>query len=141
MTQWLAARLELVVAAMLVFLGARVIATVHSKSHEQAGHFHWTRFGIKPIVVGLVHGAAGSAALTLLVLSTISSPRYAILYIAVFGIGSMIGMAAISVLLALPLRFADRKLSAFVRPIQVSAGVFSCAFGLYLASDVWTGLI
>src|SRR5262245_38595757 len=70
MSKWLAARLELAVAAMLVVLGARLVASVHRKSHEHHEHFKWTRLGLRPLLAGIVHGAAGSAALTLLVLST-----------------------------------------------------------------------
>jgi high-affinity nickel permease len=140
MSQWLAARLELVVAAMLVALGARLITAVHHKWHEDHRHDNWTRRGWRPLLVGLVHGAAGSAALTLLVLSTIPSTSQALLYILIFGIGSTAGMLAISVLLSLPLHWAQSHLNAAIRPIQMGAGVFSCLFGVYLGVSVWRGL-
>jgi high-affinity nickel-transport protein len=138
-SKWLADRLELGVAAMLIILGARLIARVHERWHE---HHHdlWQRLGIRPLLVGIVHGTAGSAALTLLVLSTISSTMHGLLYILVFGIGSMIGMLVISLLLSLPLQLAGERMAAANRKIQMSAGVLSCAFGLYLAVTIWLKL-
>ncbi len=136
MSNWLAERLELGVAIMLIILGARLIATVHTRWHEHHHHFDWGRLGLRPLLVGIVHGAAGSAALTLLVLSTISSTVHALLYILIFGIGSMIGMAAVSILLAIPLHLAGNRMGGAMRPIQVSTGVFSCLFGLYLGISI-----
>jgi hypothetical protein len=139
-SKWLADRLELAVAAMLIVLGARLIATVHTRWHEHHHDFTWSRFGLRPLLVGVVHGTAGSAALMLLVLSTVSSTINGLLYILIFGVGSMLGMLTISLLLALPLRLAGERLHAAVRPIQVSTGVLSCSFGLYLAATVWINL-
>lgn len=139
-SKWLADRLELGVAAMLIVLGARLIARVHTRWHEHHHDFAWPRFGLRPLLVGIVHGTAGSAALTLLVLSTISSTVNGLLYILIFGIGSMLGMLTISLVLALPLQFAGERLHSAVRPIQFSTGLLSCAFGLYLAATIWIRL-
>jgi len=136
MSMWLAERLELAVAAMLVILGARLIASVHTKWHEHHDHFNWTQCGLKPLAVGIVHGAAGSAALTLLVISTISSPAQGVLYIMIFGLGSMIGMLAVSVLIACPVQWAGERAGAAIRPIQTTTGVLSCLCGLYLANSI-----
>jgi hypothetical protein len=140
MSKWLAERLELGVAVMLIVLGARLIATVHTKWHEHHHDFEWTRLGLRPLLVGIVHGTAGSAALTLLVLSTISSTVHALLYILIFGIGSMVGMVLISLLLAVPLNLARERMAGAMRPIQVGTGVFSCLFGLYLGVSILTSL-
>ena len=140
MSKWLAERLELGVAVMLIVLGARLIATVHTKWHEHHHDFEWTRLGLRPLLVGIVHGTAGSAALTLLVLSTISSTLHALLYIVVFGIGSMVGMVVISLLLAIPLSLARERMAGLMRPIQVSTGIFSCLFGLYLGATILMNL-
>jgi len=94
----------------------------------------------RPLLVGVVHGAAGSAALMLLVLSTIRSPFEAFLYILVFGLGSILGMLAISFLLALPLQWAKGRVVTSYKPIQLMAGVFSCVFGLYLGTHIWIAL-
>src|SRR5262252_1074136 len=122
MSKWLADRLELAVAAMLIILGARLIARVHTRWHEHHHDFTWQRLGLRPMLVGIVHGTAGSAALTLLVLSTISSTANGLLYIFIFGLGSMLGMLAISMLLALPLHYATERMTAAIRPIHLSTG-------------------
>jgi hypothetical protein len=137
---WVAERLEFLVAVMLVGLGVRVLikswrGTLAGHAHEHS-HDHLSR----PLLVGMVHGAAGSAALMLLVLSTIRSPLEAFLYIVVFGFGSVVGMLAISLLLALPLHWASRRVGASYRPIQMAAGLFSCVFGLYLGLSIWMSL-
>ena len=168
-SEWLSERLELGVAAMLVLLGANVIRRVlraksesadihrHNHTHESAlnaphshwhihfpGHSHnhsgWSHAGFRPLLTGMVHGAAGSAALMLLVLSTIRSPLEAFLYILIFGLGSILGMFAISFLLALPLHWARGRMSASYKPVQLMAGLFSCVFGLFLGADIWMSL-
>ena len=164
--EWLAERLELAVAAMLVVLGASVIfrtlrsqAEVHRHDHahevaveEPHSHWHihwpgyshdhsgWTHAGLRPLLTGMVHGAAGSAALMLLVLSTIRSPLEAFLYILIFGLGSIVGMFAISFLLAVPLHWARTRIGASYKPVQLLAGLFSCVFGLFLGVDIWMSL-
>ena len=93
------------------------------KLDEHAG---WLHFGLRPLVVGMVHGAAGTGALMLLVLSTISSSPQALLYIVIFGIGSVAGMLIVSLLLAIPLQWAARNVASGYRIVQAAAGVFSC---------------
>src|SRR4051812_9366285 len=140
MSKWLAERLELGVAVMLIILGARLIATVHTKWHDHHHGLEWSRLGLRPLLVGIVHGTAGSAALTLLVLSTISSTMDALLYILVFGVGSMVGMLVISLLLTIPLSLARERIAGAMRPIQVGTGIFSCPFGLYLGATILMNL-
>ena len=76
----------------------------------------------------------------LLVLSTIHSPLQALLYIVIFGIGSVAGMLIVSLLLALPLQWAGRNVKAGYRIIQAASGAFSCAFGIWLGLDIWKHL-
>jgi hypothetical protein len=133
---WLAERLELAVAIMLVLLGARLMAGVHSNWHKQHDRFDWRQGGLRPLAVGLVHGAAGSATLMLLVLSTIPSTLQAVIYILIFGVGSILGMLAISIAISLPLYWASHRMEFAIRPIQWSAGAFSCLFGIYLAIEI-----
>ena len=139
-SKWLADRLELAVAAMLIMLGVRLISTVHTRWHEHHHGFGWCRLGLRPMLVGIVHGTAGSAALTLLVLSTMSSTINGLLYVLIFGVGSLLGMLAISMLLSLPIRLAGEWMAATMRPLQMTTGVLSCGFGLYLAASVWLRL-
>lgn len=104
-------------------------------AHGIAGHdglLHaLAHAGRRPLAVGMVHGLAGSAALTLVVLSSIPSPLVAFAYILVFGLGSIAGMGAASALLALPLGLAS---VAMVRDrLRVVVGAGGMAFGVVLA--------
>ena len=141
--------LETTVAVMLVVLGGRALfqsfhkhehvhdGSSHTHWHLDRPHTHWAHFGLRPVVVGMVHGAAGSAALTLLVLSTITSTWTALSYILIFGVGSILGMLGISLLIAVPISWAGRRMSFAVGRIQAVAGAFSCAFGISLGLRLW----
>lgn len=94
------------------------------------------RFGSKPFLVGLVHGVAGSAALMLLVLTTIPSPLTGLLYIVVFGVGSIGGMLLMSSLIGLPFVFTANKFAIINQGIKVLAGISSIAFGIFLGWEI-----
>lgn len=87
------------------------------------------RLGLKPVLVGLMHGLAGSAALMLLVLSTIPERSTAILYVALFAVGSTLGMVATSLALGLPLRFTARRFARANLALRALAGSFSLVVG------------
>ena len=79
---------------------------VHLHRHQEQDdhhHPHWMRLSVRPLCIGMVHGLAGSAALLLIVLSTVQTLGQGILYITVFGIGSIIGMVLIGLLVSIPL--------------------------------------
>lgn len=89
----------------------------------------------RPVVVGTVHGLAGSAAVALLVLTTIRDPRWAVAYLALFGVGTVAGMVLITTVMALP--FARAGCSAAThRRLRVATGLLSLGFGLFLAYRV-----
>lgn len=90
------------------------------------------RIGLKPLLVGMMHGLAGSAALTLLVLAPIRTFPLGLLYLLVFGIGSIGGMALMSLLISLPFA-ATASLPGIHRTLRVAAGVLSLVFGLVYA--------
>ena len=114
---------------------------VHLHAHEQHDHKHRLfRMGRKPFLVGLVHGVAGSAALTLAVLTTIPSVALGLLYITVFGIGSIGGMLLMSAMIGLPFAVTARRFSVVNGGIRLFAGVFSVLFGLMLAWNLLRGL-
>lgn len=114
---------------------------VHLHAHEQHDHKHRLfRMGRKPFLVGLVHGIAGSAALTLAVLTTIPSVALGLLYITVFGIGSVGGMLLMSAMIGLPFAVTARRFSVVNGGIRLFAGVFSILFGLLLAWNLLRGL-
>jgi sulfite exporter TauE/SafE len=93
------------------------------------GVFHCLR----PLIVGLVHGLAGSAAVALLVLSTIHNAVWATVYLLIFGAGTMIGMMCMTTAMAVPLRYAGNRFSSLTRYLGVASGIVSVCFGSLLA--------
>jgi cytochrome c biogenesis protein CcdA len=91
---------------------------------------------LRPVVVGLVHGLAGSAAIALLILSSIKSPQVAVVYLLIFGLGTMIGMMIITTLIGLPIIAASNKFTNINRYITIASGILSLVFGLYLAYEI-----
>ncbi len=88
---------------------------------------------VRPLVVGVVHGLAGSAAVALLVLATIRDPRWAMLYLLVFGVGTIAGMMLVTAALAWPFARGGARVAAMQRGLRVAAGLVSVAFGLLIA--------
>jgi high-affinity nickel-transport protein len=91
---------------------------------------------LRSTLVGLVHGLAGSAAVALLVLSTIRGSAAAIAYLLVFGVGTILGMTAITGLLSLPFTLHAPRLERARRALALATGALSLAFGLYLAFQI-----
>ncbi len=87
---------------------------------------------IRPLVIGLVHGLAGSAAVALLVLSTIHDPLWATAYLLIFGAGTMLGMMAMTIAMATSLTFAGQRYAAFRRHLGTVSGMVSLGFGSFL---------
>ena len=143
------AKLEAVVGAMLVILGLNAFRKlfaskkIHVHVHEHGGHVHTHfhthaetknekshhRISPRSILIGMVHGLAGSAALMLLVVPTIASPYVAMLYILIFGVGSIGGMMAMSFLIGLPFHFTADRFDFLNKGIRLCAGVFSLGLG------------
>jgi ABC-type nickel/cobalt efflux system permease component RcnA len=92
--------------------------------------------GRRPFLVGLVHGLAGSAALMLFVLSTISSPWLGLLYVLIFGAGTIAGMLVMSAVISLPFAMASQFRSGLVGRIQLAVGVGSLAIGAFYTWQV-----
>ena len=144
----LEAKLEACVGAMLILLGLNALrklfqaSKVHVHSHEHDGHKHvhihahsksaeesHHRLSPRSIFIGMVHGLAGSAALMLLVVPTIKSESVALLYILIFGIGSIGGMMTMSFLIGLPFHFTAGRFDILNRGIRLVAGLFSLGLG------------
>lgn len=125
--------MEFTVALMLIGLGLRAVYSwrTHERPVVPLSHI-----GRRPYFVGLVHGMAGSAALMLLVLTTISSPWLALLYVLLFGFGSVAGMLIMSVLFSYPLHFTVRRQGGMVSHIRLAAGLVSVAFGAFLSWQI-----
>lgn len=91
---------------------------------------------IRPLIIGIVHGLAGSAAITLLVLSTISRVRWAIAYLAVFGIGTVLGMMLITIMIGSTFAHGRKHFARLGRRFGFAAGLISVAFGLFVAYHI-----
>jgi high-affinity nickel-transport protein len=116
----------------------------HNHSHREnqessaTAADHWlSRFGVyrltRPLVVGIVHGLAGSAAIALLVLSTIPTPGWAIAYLIVFGFGTILGMMLITGAIAGTVAYGQKTFTRIGHHVTWAAGVVSVAFGLFIA--------
>src|SRR5215469_11365923 len=90
---------------------------------------------IRPLLIGIVHGLAGSAAVALLVLTTIRDPYWGVAYLAVFGVGTIAGMMIITMSLATTIRFIGKSL-AFARGLALVSGIISLAFGMLVAYQI-----
>lgn len=125
----------------------------HPHSHHPESHPHRSdqtplgrldrRFGSlglyrfsRPLVVGVVHGLAGSAAVSLLVLATIAEPGWALFYLLVFGLGTVLGMMLITAIIAWPFSLGGHRLSRFHVGLRVASGVLSLGFGLIVAYQI-----
>lgn len=151
--------LELVVGLMLVGLGIDVMirmmprkAHFHAHTHDGNQHIHAHRhepevkhdttahahahpkgLPIRALLVGSMHGLAGSAALVLLALGTIQSVWLGLAYMLLFGLGSVAGMAILSCAIALPLRFTARRLTLAFRGLTVGIGAATTVLGVSIA--------
>ena len=142
LTDRIAHVLELCVGIMLVLLGANVLRTLagrdasHTYAHTAAGPHASGDVWLfsRPLLVGMVHGVAGSAPLLLLALTVMSSPLAAFSYIAVFGAGSIMGMTIMSVLVGVPARFTAQfaRTNLAVRGLS---GLFSVGLGLFIVYE------
>ncbi len=166
-SQQMADRLEFAVGIMLVLLGVDVLrrfikerihyhshqhnnATAHFHAHSHGGerdhgqskhdHRH-EKFPYRTLFIGFMHGLAGSAALILLTLDTIKSVPLSMVYILLFGVGSIAGMALLSMVIAVPLR-ASSKLTWLHNSLQISIGflTFGLGFSIIYQSNVWLGV-
>jgi high-affinity nickel-transport protein len=88
------------------------------------------------LIVGLVHGLAGSAAVALLVLALIKNPWWAIAYLVLFGIGTIAGMMLITTAIGALVAYASTRSSRLERHLRVVSGLLSLGFGLFLVYQI-----
>ena len=174
--EWVASWLEFGVALMIIGLGAGAFVRalrnrrdfhMHRHQHDGVSHVHVhfhdhqtkhagpstahshavSTVGIKPFLVGAMHGLAGSAALMLLVLAQTQSFPAGMVYLGVFGVGSIFGMVIMSGLVGLPFVLTSRRLSGLHYSLQTLAGALSIVFGIWyaystgLVSELWKTLV
>ena len=138
---------------------------IHQHSHDQAGQQHapehhaqepehhaneidpphwlaapFAKLGwfhaLRPLLIGIVHGLAGSAAVALLVLGTIRSPRWAVFYLLIFGVGTIVGMMLMTLAFAVPMTVAGNRFAWMSRGMVTATGVLSLAFGVVVAYQI-----
>jgi hypothetical protein len=100
----------------------------HRHSFRSLGLYHFLR----PLFIGLVHGLAGSAAVALLVLSTIHDPVWATIYLLIFGLGTMLGMMCMTAAIAVPLVYAGDRFARVGHYVGLASGMVSLCFGSFL---------
>jgi high-affinity nickel-transport protein len=136
--------MELAVAGMLILLGILNLTGVLNRithhftpAPDPSIRMVRTSFGLfhllRPLFVGLVHGLAGSAAVALLVLSMIPSPAWAVAYLAVFGLGTVLGMMLMTTAMAIPVALTGKGTT---RALTVVSGLGSICFGLFLVYQI-----
>lgn len=145
--------LEFGVALMLIGLGGNVLyqlrreKTSHAHEHRHGDRIHAhphqhgvettaSDWSLRPLLIGMVHGLAGSAGLMLGVLATISSAPLAFTYILIFGLGSIGGMMIMSVILGLPAHFTAQSFSRTNLAVRALSGMFSLGFGAWLVYEI-----
>lgn len=148
--------MEFSVGAMLILLGVANIVAVLPRFRTRAqddlpgtaAHnvpLKWfdRRLGsvgvyhaVRPLLVGVVHGMAGSAAVALLVMGVIGRSTWSFFYLLVFGMGTIVGMVLITVAIGIPLATAGKKAPRLGHGLRLAAGVLSVCFGLLLAYQV-----
>ena len=96
------------------------------------GWFH----SLRPLLVGVVHGLAGSAAVALLVLGTIRNPRWAISYLLLFGLGTIAGMMVLTMVFAVPYTLVENRYAWMNRTMVAGTGLLSLVFGAAVAYHI-----
>ena len=130
--------LEFGVAVMLILLGLLNLGSFRRRlnhAHEHS-HVHGFYLRLRPAIVGVVHGLAGSAAVALLVLPMIRNPYWATFYLLVFGAGTIAGMMLITTIIAAPISYWANRFQAFSRYTGTVAGALSLGFGLFLVHQI-----
>jgi len=120
--------LEFGVAVMLVLLGA---LNLRRRREEEVSHH-----AARPVVVGVMHGLAGTGAVAVAVVPLIPSAAWALVYLVLFGLGTVAGMALVTAAIALPAALAARRVRSMHGWLRVASGVASICFGLFLAHRI-----
>ena len=95
---------------------------------------------VRPLVIGIVHGLAGSAAIALLVLSTIRSAQWAAAYLLIFGLGTVLGMVVITIAMSSTISLGQKHFAHIGRHFETAAGLVSFVFGVVITYHIGFGL-
>lgn len=121
--------MEFAVALMLILLGMQNLASARQRNAPPPSP-------ARPFVVGMVHGMAGSAAIVLLVLATVTDPFWALAYLILFGTGTVVGMVIVTGIIAVPASLAVARVRNARRWLTFASGVASVVLGVVLASEL-----
>jgi sulfite exporter TauE/SafE len=154
--------IEFLVGVVLVVLGGQILsgyrkkkAHAHMHRHGEEVHAHFHSHALcedhdhnhhphpvrKALLIGMIHGLAGSAALVLLVLSTVHSAAYGLLFILLFGVGSICGMLLMSALIALPFALMAGRFQRINEAVRIAAGVVSILLGGSMMLEIGQGFL
>jgi high-affinity nickel-transport protein len=113
-------------------------SSIQSTGHGLDRHFREMGFynALRPFVVGTVHGLAGSAAVAILVMTTISDPWWALAYLLLFGLGTVAGMSVMTTAMAFPIVYTGRHMSRWNQAFTVGSGILSVAFGIFISVQI-----
>jgi high-affinity nickel-transport protein len=120
--------MEFTVAIMLIVLGLLNLTTANAPIARVSP--------ARPVFIGVVHGLAGSAGAALLLVPLIDDPRFAALYLIVFGLGTIVGMSVVTLAIAAPALVAGAPTARVQRSLRLASGAVSVVFGLYLAHKI-----
>jgi high-affinity nickel-transport protein len=120
--------LELGVAVMLIVLGLVNLLGMRDEPAPLSS--------VRPVLVGIVHGLAGTATVTLAILPLIPDLRWSIGYLLLFGLGTIVGMAVVTVAIAYPSLYAATRVVSLHRYLRLGSGALSLVFGLVLAHRI-----
>jgi len=130
--------LEFCVALMLIVLGVLNLGSLRQRLNQphESSHDRVFRLRLRPLIVGVVHGLAGSAAVALLVLPVIPNPSWATFYLLIFGAGTVAGMMLITAIIAAPITYSASRFQLFNRYVGTAAGALSVVFDSFLAHQI-----
>jgi cytochrome c biogenesis protein CcdA len=134
--------LELLVGVMLIGLGVWNFISRRHLRNAPSAHIHPERSprrALRPLAVGSMHGLAGSAAAALLVVATVQKATWGMVYLLIFGIGTMLGMTVLTTVLALPLGGMLRRFSRAETWVRVGSGVLSVVIGVFVVYEIGFG--
>jgi high-affinity nickel-transport protein len=127
---------DLTVAAMLVLLGVLGLVGERGPTHDHPHAHHVAPSSFRALWVGMVHGLAGSAGIALLALGTVRHRALAVAYLLLFGLGTVLGMTALTGLMSLPLAWGARRPDRLGRDLRRGVALVSVAFGVFLGFEI-----
>ncbi|MGZ0085016.1 urease accessory protein UreH [Caldibacillus thermoamylovorans] len=125
--------MEMAVGVMIIVLAVASFRATRAMGEQKPLHIH--HLHMKSMLIGVVHGMAGSAGMVLLTLTTVETPWQAFAFIVIFGLGTVIGMMIFTTLLGLPFLFARPKQTLYRALVQV-VSVISLVYGVYYLYEV-----